>query len=91
MRHCFDLHFGLIRAGRGLGLLCLAWTLAPLASAWEPVQLAPYPQKLRTFYQAADAAVPVALRSNSFPLPVGNITARLALRMARCGLAPRKD
>jgi hypothetical protein len=50
-------------------------TLAYPTGAWEPVQLAPYPQKVRTFYQAADAAVPAVLRSNSIPLPAGNITA----------------
>ena len=49
--------------------------LASPAGAWEPVQLAPYPQKARNFYQATDAAVPAALRSNSVPLAVGNITA----------------
>ena len=75
MRHCFDLHFGLIRAGRGLGLLWLLWTLAPPADAWEPVQLVAYPQTVRTFYQAGDAAVPAALRSKPVPLPVGNIMA----------------
>ena len=56
-------------------LLWLVTTLASSADAWEPVQLAPYPQKVRTFYQAADAAVPAALRSNSVPLAVGGITA----------------
>ena len=42
--------------------------------AVEPVQLAPYPQKVRTFYRLTDAAVPAALRLNSVPLPV-DITA----------------
>jgi hypothetical protein len=60
---------------RCLGLLWLAAILAYSAAAWEPIQLAPYPQKVRTFYQATDAAVPLALSSNSVPLPVGNITA----------------
>ena len=55
--------------------LALALALASRAVAWEPVQLAAYPQKVRTFYQTADPAVPAALRSNSVPLPVGNITA----------------
>jgi hypothetical protein len=45
------------------------------AGAWEPVQLVSYPQKVRTFYQLTDAAVPAGLLSNSVPLPVGNITA----------------
>lgn len=58
-----------------LGRLGLAFAMVTAAAAWEPVQLAPYPQKVRTFYQVADAAVPAALRSNSVPLPVGNITA----------------
>lgn len=58
-----------------LGLLCSAATLLFSAGAWEPLQLVSYPQKVRTFYQATDAAVPTALRSNSVPLPVGNITA----------------
>jgi hypothetical protein len=41
----------------------------------EPFQLAPYPQKFRTFYSLTDAAVPSGLRSNAIPLPVGGITA----------------
>jgi len=44
-------------------------------SAWEPIQLKSYPQRVRTFYSANDAAVPAAIRANAFPLPVGNITA----------------
>lgn len=43
--------------------------------AWEPVQLAPSPQKFRTFYSLTDTALPAGLRSVSVPLPVGNITA----------------
>lgn len=63
---------------------CLPAALLPLwlaatpllsASAWEPVQLAPYPQKFRTFHQPGDPAVPPALNSNAIPLPVGGITA----------------
>ena len=49
--------------------------LAAPADAWKPVHLAPYPQKVRTFYLFADAAVPAPLRTNSVPLPVGNLTA----------------
>src|SRR5882724_7427104 len=55
-----------------LGLLLF---LPGFAGAVEPVQLTPYPQKVRTFYSLSDAAVPLALGSNSIPLPVGNITA----------------
>src|SRR6266550_8760089 len=55
-----------------LGLTLL---LTGALRAVEPVQLTAYPQKVRTFYLPTDAAVPGALRSNSVPLPVGNITA----------------
>ena len=55
-----------------LGLTLL---LTGALRAVEPVQLTAYPQKIRTFYRPTDAAVPGALRSNSVPLPVGNITA----------------
>ena len=54
--------------------LGLALIVAGSAGAVEPVQLAPYPQKFRTFYNLSDAAVPAGLRSNSVPLPAGNIT-----------------
>src|SRR5437764_6705152 len=47
--------------------------LASRADALEPVHLAPYPQKFRTFYKTNDPAIPAGLRSNSIPLPVGNI------------------
>jgi hypothetical protein len=70
-RHCTIV----IKGARWLGLLLLAWTPAIAARAWEPVQLTPYPQKVRTFYPVADARVPGALNSNSVPSPVGNITA----------------
>src|SRR5436309_3029346 len=53
----------------------LVLMLTSSLSAWEPVQLTAYPQKVRTFYSLTDKAVPVALRSNSIPLPVGKITA----------------
>ena len=66
MRHCVEFR---------LFLFWLAGALASPATGWEPVQLAPYPQKVRTFYPAADTAVPAGLHSNSVPLPVGNITA----------------
>src|SRR6266850_902177 len=45
------------------------------AEAGEHVQLAPYPQKIRTSYSTNDPSVPPMLRSNSVPLPLGNITA----------------
>ncbi len=46
-------------------------------SLWavEPVQLAPYAQKVRTFYSLTNAAVPASLRSDPLPLPVGHLTA----------------
>ena len=53
----------------------LAMNLASSASVMEPIRLTPYPQKFRTFYTFADAAIPSALRSNAVPLPVGGITA----------------
>ncbi len=43
--------------------------------ARQSVRLEPSPQKFRTFYSLTDAAVPAALRSNSVPLPVGQVTA----------------
>ena len=55
-----------------LGLLLLS---ACSLTAAEPVQLAPYPQKIRTFYSLTGATVPAALHSNSVPLPVGSVTA----------------
>ena len=39
----------------------VAALLAGVALAGEPVRLAPYPQKIRTFYAAGDPAVPAAL------------------------------
>ena len=59
----------------GCSTLCLSLMQARLTAAAEPVKLASYPQKVRTFYSPTDAVVPTALRSNSVPLPVGNITA----------------
>src|SRR6266550_5050307 len=56
-------------------LLGLTLLLTGALRAVEPVQLTAYPQKVRTFYRPTDAAVPGALRSNSVPLQVGNITA----------------
>jgi hypothetical protein len=44
-------------------------------NALEPIQLTPYPQKIRTFYKLSDSTVPDVLRSNAVPLPAGNITA----------------
>jgi hypothetical protein len=49
----------------------LALLSCPPLSAWEPVQLVPYSQKVRTFHQLTDPAVPAALRTNAVPLPVG--------------------
>ena len=43
-------------------VVVLAGLLATVALAAEPVRLAPYPQKIRTFHQADDPAVPAALR-----------------------------
>src|SRR4051812_30705085 len=54
-----------------LGLLLIA-----RADAVEPVRLAAYPQKWRSFYKTNDSAVPANLRTNSAPLPVGNIVAQ---------------
>jgi len=45
------------------------------SEAWKPVILAPYPQKVRTFYSLQDTNLPLALISNAAPLPAGNITA----------------
>ena len=59
-----------IRYSLGLSLL-----LSGSLGAVEPVQLTPYPQKVRTFYSLTNAAVPAALRSNAVPLPIGNLTA----------------
>jgi len=58
-----------------LTLLCLTLTLAVSAAAGEPVRLTAYPQKIRTFYNLADAAVPAGLRSNAIPSPAGGFTA----------------
>src|ERR1051326_4590018 len=55
-----------------LGLMLL---FAGALRAVEPLQLAAYPQKIRTFYRPTDPAVPGVLRSNSVRTPVGNITA----------------
>lgn len=54
-----------------LGFLCFAGSL----QGAEPIRLAPYHQKLRTFYSLDAPQVPAALRSNSIPLAVGGITA----------------
>jgi hypothetical protein len=48
---------------RRIAALCVV-AVASFA-ATEPVTLAPYPQKSRTFFKADDPAVPVALRENS--------------------------
>lgn len=49
--------------------------LSSSAIAWEPVKLAPYPQKIATHYSLTDSNVPIALHTNATPLPVGGITA----------------
>ena len=46
--------------------------LAALLSAAEPVRLAPYPQKIRTFHAVDDPAVPPSLRED----PSGPVEAR---------------
>jgi hypothetical protein len=43
-------------------VVLLAGLLAAVVLAAEPVRLGPYPQKVRTFYQADDPAVPAGLR-----------------------------
>jgi len=53
----------------------LALLLDNSLRAVEPIQLAPYPQKVRSFYSLADAAVPASLRAGALPLPAGNVTA----------------
>ncbi|HTL55694.1 MAG TPA: hypothetical protein VL361_08440 [Candidatus Limnocylindrales bacterium] len=45
------------------------------AGAGEPIRLAPYPQKFRTFFSLQDTNVPRAVFSESAPLPSGGITA----------------
>src|SRR5215471_2376931 len=60
-------HLSLVcRVSLGLGLI-----LASSGGATEPIHLAPYPQKFRTFYNLSDAAIPLALRSGAIPLPIG--------------------
>ena len=54
---------------------CWLLLLTSVAIASEPVKLAPYPQKVRTFFGLDDTNIPSGLRTNSVPLPVGGITA----------------
>ena len=61
-------------AVRTAALVGMGLTLAGALGAAEPVNLHPYPQKVRTFYPLNASAVPPELRSNSVPLPVGNVT-----------------
>jgi len=61
-------------AVRTAALVGMGVTLAGALGAAEPVNLHPYPQKVRTFYPLNASAVPPELRSNSIPLPVGNVT-----------------
>src|SRR5436190_3947691 len=58
-----------------LSALCCGLLAGPAASAWEPVRLSPYPQKVRTFFRLEDTNVPAGLRTNAIPLPAGGITA----------------
>jgi len=55
--------------------LCGGLLVSVSAATWEPVKLAPYPQKLRTFFGLNDTNVPAGLRSNATALPAGGITA----------------
>lgn len=71
-------YLGLWNLGFGVFLVLGIWDLGfcqPALGAVAPVQLTPYPQKIRTFYTLSDPAVPSVLRSNSVPLAVGNVTA----------------
>jgi hypothetical protein len=61
-----------------LGLALFTTCLGSSALAWEPIQLAPYPQKVRTFHALDDPQVPPALRGPAAPLPVGGVTAAAA-------------
>lgn len=61
------------------GFLLLAAALASHAASsgsWKPIQLSPYPQKLRTFYSLQDTNVPTGLHSNATPPLSVNITAQ---------------
>lgn len=64
-----------LNAGRALLIAIGIGSLAIAARAFEPVQLQPYPQKVRTFYATNDAALPAELRGGAKPMPVGGITA----------------
>jgi len=55
---------------------CLCLTVFHV-SAWEPVKLTAYPQKIRTFFSTNDQSIPLELRTNASPLPVGSITAAI--------------
>src|SRR5436853_4544298 len=59
----------------GLEAFALLICVSTASAAVEPIQLAPYPQKIRTFYNLTDSKVPPALLTNSTMLPVGQITA----------------
>jgi hypothetical protein len=62
------------QAGLRLGLVLSVALLSSALGAVEPIALKPYPQKFRTFYKLTDTEVPALLRSNSVPLPAGNIS-----------------
>jgi hypothetical protein len=49
---------------------------AASSGSWKPIQLSPYPQKLRTFYSLQDTNVPPGLHSNATPPLSVNITAQ---------------
>ncbi|MGA2866969.1 MAG: hypothetical protein ABSF95_21040 [Verrucomicrobiota bacterium] len=66
---------GRLRGAEGLAVLGCGLLAGLAAQAWEPVKLAPYPQKLRTFFSLNDKSVPAALGGKASALPVGGITA----------------
>src|ERR1051326_3936166 len=59
---------------RVIGAVLVAFVVSITAAAREPVQLAAYPQKVRTFYGLNDTNVPAGLHSNAVPLPLAGIT-----------------
>ena len=74
VRHSFVRRLTCAARLAALGLILFS-TLP--VEAWEPAELKPYPQKVRTFYGLNDAAVPAELRSNSVPLPVTSLTSAI--------------
>jgi hypothetical protein len=57
--------------------VCWALLAAPVA-AGDAVDLAPYPQKTRTFHELTDPALPESLRAAPKPFPAGDV--RVAMR-----------